>query len=103
MLFIMLQHDSASTIQGRLSDNSIYLFILNNYFLIINHRQLNQFQLEKRGYTNIDALEPASEMLKLAAEKGVYRSLYCDVLGGSEVTIPDGKDCFGLMMVLVVN
>ncbi|KAK2148044.1 hypothetical protein LSH36_519g03073 [Paralvinella palmiformis] len=46
-------------------------------------------ELEKRGYTNIDALEPASEMLRLAAEKGVYRSLYCDVLGGSEVTIPD--------------
>ena len=48
-------------------------------------------QLKNRDFTDVDGLEPSSEMLKIATEKGVYQQYYCDTLDGRNVKIPDGK------------
>ncbi len=43
------------------------------------------FQLKKRGYTNIDALDGSEEMLKIAKTKGVYKNFYKAYLGPSPI------------------
>ncbi|KAK2163804.1 hypothetical protein LSH36_74g12007 [Paralvinella palmiformis] len=48
-------------------------------------------QLKNRDFTDVDGLEPSSEMLKIATEKGVYQQYYCDTLDGKNVKIPDDR------------
>ena len=53
------------------------------------------FQLKKRGYTNIDALDGSEEMLKIAKTKNVYKNFYKAYLGPTPIeVIPKGNILF---------
>ena len=47
------------------------------------------FQLKKFGFTNIDALEPSSDMIKDAEEKKLYANYYKQFLTDTALPIPE--------------
>nr|XP_006813683.1 PREDICTED: Williams-Beuren syndrome chromosomal region 27 protein-like [Saccoglossus kowalevskii] len=48
-------------------------------------------ELSKRGYCNVDALEPSMGCIETAQKKKVYKNIMCDVLGGKKVQIENGS------------
>ena len=49
-------------------------------------------QLQKRGFRNIDALDPNDNMLNKARERDIYRSHIVDFLGKQNIDIETGID-----------
>ena len=63
--------------------------------------------LQERGYNNIDGVDLAPDLLKIAKEKGVYRSLYEGFIGsaeskdlGVEANQYDAAICVGVFALL---
>jgi len=51
-------------------------------------------ELKKRGFSDIDALEPSAKMLDIARERKTYTEIIEDSIGYKKVDIPDGSyDC----------
>ena len=46
-------------------------------------------QLQRLGYTNVDALDASESMLKKASEKKVYKNLFLDFLGPNKLKLFD--------------
>ncbi len=46
-------------------------------------------QMQKLGYTNIDALEPSPEMLDRARARNVYINMIQDFLSADPLDVPD--------------
>ncbi|KAK7447321.1 hypothetical protein BaRGS_00040206 [Batillaria attramentaria] len=57
--------------------------------------------LQEAGFTNVDALDPAQEMLKAAQDKGVYRNILNVFLTGQPIDVPaDTYDAIVLVGVI---
>jgi ubiquinone/menaquinone biosynthesis C-methylase UbiE len=51
-------------------------------------------ELKKRGFTDIDSLEPAEKMVEIAKKKQLYNNFYMDLIGFNKLRIPDASyDC----------
>ena len=51
-------------------------------------------ELNKRGFRNVDGLEPSPEMLEIAISKNVYKETVTDAVGYHQTTIPkESYDC----------
>ncbi|XP_071544079.1 methyltransferase-like protein 27 [Panulirus ornatus] len=48
-------------------------------------------ELHKRGFTNVDALEPSDGMLKILKATGVYSLIFQEFVGIGQSTIPKGS------------
>lgn len=49
-------------------------------------------QVKKQGFAVIDAVDGSIEMLNIAKELGIYRHLFCSVVGERKIdAIDDGK------------
>lgn len=48
-------------------------------------------QLKDHGFTQVDALDPNTEMLKQAEAKGAYTNLIQAYLGPHQTSIPNGR------------
>ncbi|XP_069193988.1 methyltransferase-like protein 27 isoform X1 [Procambarus clarkii] len=46
-------------------------------------------ELHKKGFTNIDALDPSEGMLKVLKETGVYNLIYQEFISQDPTTIPE--------------
>ena len=68
---------------GYLQIRTIPLFLLL-YFLF-------SVQLQKLGFTNVDAVDPNEEMLKEAQRHNVYKNTICDYVGKNKLTVDNGK------------
>ncbi|XP_069161643.1 methyltransferase-like protein 27 isoform X2 [Procambarus clarkii] len=53
-------------------------------------------ELHKKGFTNIDALDPSEGMLKVLKETGVYNLIYQEFISQDPTTIPEG----GLVIIV---
>lgn len=53
-------------------------------------------ELLKRGFTNLDALEPVEGMMKVLKERGIYSLKYQEFIGLGESTVP--KDTYDLVV-----
>ena len=49
------------------------------------------FQLTEVGFTNIDALDPAVDMLKVAESRHFYTKFFCEAMGSGKTSLCDGK------------
>ncbi|XP_069158006.1 methyltransferase-like protein 27 isoform X2 [Procambarus clarkii] len=54
-------------------------------------------ELHKKGFTNIDALDPSEGMLNVLRNKGVYNLTYQEFITQNPTTIPQG----GLVIILI--
>ena len=50
-----------------------------------------RFQLKRRGYLALDALEPSKESLDYSRGKDIYTNYICEALGPSRLQIEDGN------------
>ena len=48
-------------------------------------------QLHKLGYTNIDGLEPAENIVQTMPYRDVYSNIIIECLGEGETSVADGK------------
>ncbi|XP_053637668.2 uncharacterized protein [Cherax quadricarinatus] len=53
--------------------------------------------LHKKGFTNIDALEPSEGMMNILKKTGVYTLKYQEFIGTGHSTVPKG----GLVVILM--
>lgn len=51
----------------------------------------NILQLIQRGYKNIDAVDAAEGMLKVAEEKNIYGKIVCQFIGNEKLPFDDSK------------
>ena len=52
---------------------------------------LSLFQLQLKGFYDIDALDGSPEMLKIAEGKGCYQKLYNEFIGEEQTSISSSK------------
>jgi hypothetical protein len=55
------------------------------------HIFVELFQLKEMGFTEVDALDPADEMLNIAKAEGTYNKYITCFLSEEQTDIPNGK------------
>ena len=73
----------------------MYYILLSKISISLYHSTIKQrhiwSQLKMRGFTKMDALEPAGEMLSIAIAKNIYGRNILDCMDGHRTYIKDGK------------
>ncbi|XP_013395971.1 uncharacterized protein LOC106163046 [Lingula anatina] len=60
--------------------------------------------IQKRGFTNLEALDGSQEMLNIANQKGIYKRSICGLLGPNRLDIESGYyDCVVSVGCLAAN
>jgi len=49
------------------------------------------FELLKKGFSNIDALEPNGTMLDLARKRGLYKNYYLEYITADPCSLAEGE------------
>ena len=49
------------------------------------------YQLQKAGFSNLDAIDGSAGMLEVARKKNIYNNIICDIIGPNTLKIENGE------------